>query len=201
MPELAEVAKVVHHLRTRLVGHTLSKVEAKHDDVIFGKVGTSAAEFQEKMKGKKVVGAGQQGKYFWLIMSSPPHPVMHLGMTGWLRIRKLESAYSRPINGTKENDDVWPPKFWKFLVETDSEPKVEAAFEDARRLGRVRLVDCPGEDIRNYSPLKENGPDPMIDKAILTVDWLKAKVRSKRVPIKALLLDQANISGLGNWMG
>jgi formamidopyrimidine-DNA glycosylase len=48
--------------------------------------------------------------------------------------------------------------------------------------------------------LKENGPDPLTDKHIVTEEWLKVKLRSKKVPIKALLLDQAQISGLGNWM-
>jgi ribosomal protein S13 len=55
--------------------------------------------------------------------------------------------------------------------------------------------------MRNTTPLKENGPDPVIDKDILTVDWLAKKLRSKKVPVKALLLDQANISGIGNWVG
>ncbi|EFR03745.1 formamidopyrimidine-DNA glycosylase lyase mutM [Nannizzia gypsea CBS 118893] len=201
MPELAEVARIVNYIKKHLVGHTISKVVANHDDLLFGKVGTSADEFKKHMHGKTVIGAGQQGKYFWMIMSSPPHPVMHFGMTGWLKIRS-ENTYYRS-NGKDENveADVWPPKFWKFLLETDNEPKTEAAFVDARRLGRVRLVDCPGDDIRKYTPLKENGPDPVIDKAIVTEDWLKALVRRKKVPIKALLLDQANISGLGNWMG
>jgi formamidopyrimidine-DNA glycosylase len=45
--------------------------------------------------------------------------------------------------------------------------------------------------------LKENGPDPVIDRDIVTEEWLVEKIRSKKVPVKALLLDQANISGIG----
>jgi len=86
-------------------------------------------------------------------------------------------------------------------LETDSKPKVEAAFSDSRRFGRVRLVDCAAEDIRKTTPLKENGPDPTIDKDILTEEWLEKKMKKKHVPVKALLLDQANISGIGNWVG
>jgi formamidopyrimidine-DNA glycosylase len=130
-------------------------------------------------------------------MSSPPHPVFHFGMTGWFYIRGEPSVHYRP----KEEDEVWPPKFWKFSLETDGDPKVEAAFTDARRFGRVRLVDCAAEDIRKTTPLKENGPDPVIDKDVLTEEWLVEKMRSKHVPVKALLLDQANISGIGNWVG
>ena len=63
------------------------------------------------------------------------------------------------------------------------------------------MVDCAAEDIRKTTPLKENGPDPVIDKDILTEEWLVKKMGSKHVPVKALLLDQANISGIGNWVG
>jgi formamidopyrimidine-DNA glycosylase len=198
MPELSEVARIVHFIRKHLVGKTLSKIQAQHDDIVYGKVGTSAEEFTKAMTGKKIVGAGQQGKYFWITMSSPPHPVMHFGMAGWLKMKDVETYYSRSKTSA---DQGWPPKYWKFILETDEAPKTEAAFVDFRRLSRIRLVDCPGEDIRDYTPLKENGPDPVTDKDIMTVEWLMAKLKSKKVPVKALLLDQANISGIGNWIG
>lgn len=96
--------------------------------------------------------------------------------------------------------DQWPPRFWKFQLTTDSNPPVEVAFTDARRFGRVRLVDCPGADIRKHSPLVENGPDPVNDLDVFTEDYLRTKMRARHVPIKALLLDQAMISGIGNWV-
>ncbi|KAJ5659556.1 hypothetical protein N7507_006007 [Penicillium longicatenatum] len=197
MPEHAEVARIVHFIRKHLVGKTLSKVQAQHDDIVYGKVGTSAEEFQKSIQGKKVVGAGQQGKYFWIAMSSPPHPVMHFGMSGWLKIKDADTYYYR---SDKPADKEWPPKYAKFLLETSDEPKTEAAFVDARRLSRIRLVDCPADEIRQHTPLKENGPDPVADKDIVNESWLMEKLRKKRMPIKALLLDQANLSGIGNWM-
>ncbi|PGH01748.1 formamidopyrimidine-DNA glycosylase [Blastomyces parvus] len=200
MPELAEVARVVYYIRKYLVGNTITKVHVQDDPIVFGKAGTTAAEFQKHMEGKKIVGSGQQGKYFWITMSSPPHPVMHFGMTGWLKFTNVNTHYSRTSAADKE-ESQWPPKFWKFMLQIDDASKSEAAFVDPRRLGRVRLVDCPGADIRKHSPLKENGPDPILDKDIMTSDWLAKKLASKKVPIKALLLDQANISGIGNWMG
>lgn len=86
-------------------------------------------------------------------------------------------------------------------METAEKPKVEAAFTDSRRFARVRLLDCAGEQIRNTTPLKENGPDPVQDLDVFTEAWFVEKMRSKKVPVKALLLDQANISGIGNWVG
>src|ERR1700761_1292513 len=202
MPEIAEVARIVHFIRKLLVGKKLAKVTAQDDPIVYGKVGTSAAEFEKHMAGKTVVDAGQQGKYFWIIMSSPPHPVMHFGMTGWLKFKSEHTYYYQPKEGKK--DEAWPPKFAKFMLETtpeDGEEAVEAAFVDMRRLARIRLVDCPAAEIRQNTPLKENGPDPVIDKDIVTVEWLRKKCNAKKVPIKAMLLDQANISGIGNWVG
>ena len=199
MPEIAEVARIVHYIRKHLVGKTLAKVVAVDDPSVYGKVGTSGAEFQKALIGKSVVDAGQQGKYFWIVMSSPPHPVMHFGMTGWLKIKSEETYYYK--TGQKGEEEVWPPKFWKFHLETKEEPKVEAAFVDARRFGRIRLVNCPADRLRKTTPLVENGPDPVIDKDLVTEEWLIEKCRAKKVPIKALLLDQAIISGIGNWVG
>ncbi|KAL3464713.1 DNA glycosylase/AP lyase [Aspergillus heterothallicus] len=198
MPELSEIYRIVYFIRQHLVGKTLTKVSTQNDDIVYGKVGTTAAEFQTAMEGKKIVGAGQQGKYFWMTMSSPPHPVMHFGMAGWLKIKDADTYYYRT---DKPEDKEWPPKYWKFLLETDGNPKTEAAFVDFRRLARIRLVDCPADEIRKHTPLKENGPDPVADKDLVTEAWLGVKLKSKKVPVKALLLDQANISGIGNWMG
>ena len=47
------------------MGKTLAVVTAPEDTIVFGKVGTSGSEFQKSLTGKKVVDAGQQGKYFW----------------------------------------------------------------------------------------------------------------------------------------
>jgi formamidopyrimidine-DNA glycosylase len=98
----------------------------------------------------------------------------------------------------------WPPKFWKFHLETaasNSASPVGVAFTDSRRFARIRLVDCPGADIRSHSPLVENGPDPVIDRDRFTEAYLREKMRLRHVPVKALLLDQAMISGIGNWVG
>lgn len=149
-------------------------------------------------------------------MSSPPHPVMHFGMTGtrlsstpfgvtclhlpsgWMAIKGSHTYYYK---AKPEDNPEWPPKYWKFNLSTADDEPVEAAFTDSRRFGRIRLVDCDGGEIRNTSPLKENGPDPVVDRDRLTEEWFGELLRRKHVPVKALLLDQANISGVGNWVG
>jgi formamidopyrimidine-DNA glycosylase len=126
--------------------------------------------------------------------------LMHFGMTGWLKFKSEDTYYYKKKVG-EEDEEEWPPRFWKFHLVTKEEPKVEAAFVDSRRFARVRLLDCAAQDIRKISPLKENGPDPVVDKELVTLDWLLKLCRRKKIPIKALLLDQANISGIGNWVG
>ncbi|KAK1970748.1 formamidopyrimidine-DNA glycosylase domain-containing protein [Colletotrichum sublineola] len=201
MPEIAEVARCVHFLRHHLLGKKIVKVSAPDDANIFGKVGTSGPAFEKAVKGRKVVSVGSQGKYFWITFDKPPHAVMHLGMTGWIHIKGDRTAYTNYYKKMKDGEaDVWPPKYWKFQLETDDNPPVAAAFTDPRRFGRVRLVDCPGADIRKHSPLKENGPDPVVDADIFTEAYLAGKMRARHVPVKALLLDQSHISGIGNWV-
>lgn len=127
---------------------------------------------------------------------------MHLGMTGWVKFSSEDTGYYRSKKETQEGEE-WPPKYCKFLLKFEKEQvggeekeEVEVAFVDARRLARIRLVECEAAEIRNHSPLKENGPDPVVDKDTFTVDFLEKLLRKKRVPVKALLLDQANISGM-----
>jgi len=205
MPEIGEVARVVSFLGKHLVGRRIASIQAQDDAIVYGKVGTTAAAFAAALNGKTVLGARQQGKYFWLEMSSPPHPLMHLGMTGWIKFSNEETFYYKAKK--EEMDKIaekgaaeWPPRFWKFVMKLEGEPDCQAAFVDARRLARIRLVDVPAEEMRKTTPLKENGPDPVIDKKPLTLEWLTEKLHKKKVPVKAWMLDQANISGVGNWV-
>ncbi|KAL7817468.1 Formamidopyrimidine-DNA glycosylase N-terminal domain-containing protein [Trichoderma aethiopicum] len=202
MPEIAEVARIVHYLRQRLVGKTIASAAAIDDASVFGKVGTSGKEVEAALKGKKVISAGSQGKYFWITFDKPPHLVMHFGMTGWVHINGERTAYANYYKKMKESDiSQWPPKFWKFHLTTDDKhDPVQVAFTDPRRFGRVRLVDCPGDAIRQHSPLVENGPDPVVDKDVFTETYLRDKMKARHVPVKAFLLDQAMISGIGNWV-
>lgn len=194
----------MHYLRKNLVGRTIRTCEAFEDDIVYGKVGCTAQAFRSSVQGKKVLGADQQGKYFYMTFDKPPHAVMHFGMTGWMKFDNEDTHYykqAKEKDGTEAEE--WPPKYAKFLLKCDAEggkEAVQAAFVDARRLARIRLVECDADNIRNESPLKENGPDPVRDKDIVTVDWLGTLLRKKRVPVKALLLDQGNLSGVGNWV-
>ncbi|KAF3929183.1 hypothetical protein AA313_de0202493 [Arthrobotrys entomopaga] len=159
------------------------------------------------MKGKKIVDAKQQGKYFWIVMDSPPHPLMHFGMTGWITFNQAPEAHYRAEMADDNDDDEssrkkidWPPRFMKFELEMEGDGgDNKVAFTDPRRLGRIRLINVEADKIRKVSPLKENGPDPVVDG--LDEKWFRGVLKKRKVPVKALLLDQAFISGVGNWVG
>ena len=126
-------------------------------------------------------------------MSSPPHPVLHFGMTGWVDIKNDPSSHYRQTTVETE----WPPKFLKFSLAVEEDDN-EFAFVDKRRLGRVRLVDVDAKDIRTTEPIASNGPDPVQEQ--IEESWLFSILSRKRLPVKAFLLDQAILSGIGNWV-
>lgn len=219
MPEIGEVARIVHYLKKHVVSRRIANILTTEDALVYNaKANCTASSFAAALKGKKVLDAKQQGKYFWLEMESPPHPLMHFGMTGWVKLSNESTYYKNDDNsGSEEGSDAsdsektskkrtkgrkeeWPPRFWKFVLQMEGKPECEAAFVDGRRLARIRLVDCPADHMRKTTPLKENGPDPVVDRDVLTVEWLTEKMRKKKVPVKAFLLDQGNISGVGNWV-
>lgn len=143
---------------------------------------------------------GMTGKPDYIRLPKSAHAA-HTSHPGWVHINGERTAYTNYYKKMKESDIAqWPPKYWKFHISTTDKEPVEVAYTDARRFGRVRLVDCPGESIRKHSPLVENGPDPVVDKDIFTEEYLRGKIQSRHVPIKALLLDQTVISGIGNWV-
>ncbi|OQO04882.1 hypothetical protein B0A48_07899 [Cryoendolithus antarcticus] len=205
MPEIGEVARIVNYLCKHLLNRTISSCTAYTDEIVYGKVGCSAEAFQGHTADRLVTNVAQQGKYFYLTFDKPPHAVLHLGMTGWMKFSTDDSRYYKQ-GKDKGLEEEWPPKYVKFLWKVEKEvggegrEEVEVAFVDPRRLARIRLVECEAGEIRKTSPLKENGPDPVVDKEVFTVEFLSKLLRRKRVPVKALLLDQANISGVGNWV-
>lgn len=155
-------------------------------------------------------------------MDSPPHPMMHfgthfpfslfsplillspssvtnvvdpIGMDGWMHFKNDPTPHHR--TGNTQTD--WPPKYLKFSLHLEDD--AEIAFSDYRRLSRIRLIDHEdGNNLRNLSPLKENGPDPVQEPETISLEWFMEKVQRRSIPIKSLLLDQGTIAGVGNWV-
>ncbi|CUS13951.1 unnamed protein product [Tuber aestivum] len=192
MPELVQVARLVGRLRKYLAGKTLRDVTAINDPVVFQD--TTAHEFLHAMEGRKVLDAKSLGKYFWLEMDRPPHPVIHLGPAGWIFFKN--DPFSHYYAREKPEFTVWPPSGEIFHLKTHSS-RDEAMFADPRRLARLRLMDCSSEDIPKQAPLNVLGPDPL--REAITTEWLRKRF-DRHVPARVLLTNQAHIAGLGSWM-
>ena len=122
-----------------------------------------------------------------------------IGMTGWIHFKDDPGSHYRASGKLKPSETVWPPRFHKFILKLQGSTN-ELAFVDARRLARIRLIHHPdGNQLRSLPPLKENGPDPVIEP--VSLEWLQTQLKSRKVPIKAWLLDQKAIAGIGNWVG
>ncbi|ORY96720.1 hypothetical protein BCR43DRAFT_531246 [Syncephalastrum racemosum] len=92
---------------------------------------------------------------------------------------------------------TWPPRFWKAILTMEKEgaEKVTLAFDDSRRLGRIRIVTG---DPLSQPPISKLGFDPLFNHP--DKDTFMALVQKRNMPIKALLLDQSFSAGVGNWV-
>uniref|UniRef100_A0A6N2KFS2 Formamidopyrimidine-DNA glycosylase H2TH DNA-binding domain-containing protein n=1 Tax=Salix viminalis TaxID=40686 RepID=A0A6N2KFS2_SALVM len=118
--------------------------------------------------------------------NSTPHPSLRFS-SGWLVL-----YISRELLSAVNDSDEWPSKYSKFFVQLDD--GLELSFTDKRRFAKVRLLEDPA----SKPPISELGPDALLE--LMTVDELHGSLSKKKIAIKALLLDQSFVSGIGNWI-
>jgi formamidopyrimidine-DNA glycosylase len=191
MPELPEVETVCRVLRKTLVGQRVTSVEVVRDPIVFS--GHSPAAVEKALKGRVVTAVGRRGKFFWLTLEGEGPTVFgHLGMTGWIREVGKEGTRLKGHGDAPFDDETGRPRFLRLLIRTAKGRGV--AFTDARRFGRIWISPSPETDKR----VKRLGPDALDE--LPKVDWLLDKFSRRKVAIKAVLLDQGVISGVGNWI-
>lgn len=174
MPELPEVESFRRIADRVLVGGRIEKVWAAQDRIVIS--GVAPRTLVGKLKGRQVLGTDRRGKYAWLILDRPPHPVFHFGMTG--RFEELQE--NAPRN-----------RYVKLDLTTTGGRLV---YDNRRRLGRIRLVDNPAAE----PPISKLGFDPLLEP--ISSRALGDRLVGRRGPIKALLLNQSFVAGVGNWI-
>jgi len=190
MPELPEVETVCRIMRRVLVGHKIKSVEVVPDSIIFGDA--PAGAIASALEGRKVRNVGRRGKTWWIETDEAPALVGHLGMSGWIRELGAPTVRLKEHGNAPLDDPEGRPRFLKLLIVTDEDKSI--AFTDARRLGRVRLT----ESVVGDKKLKELGPDALDE--LPKGDKFAALFNKRSAPIKALLMDQKILSGIGNWV-
>ncbi len=177
MPELPEVETVVRGLRASLPGRTILDVRLGKTDFIDDPVALG-----ERLPGMRIRDVTRLGKFVSidLVPSGPAsklverfYLVIHLGMTGQLT--------------TRHSGDPVPPHTHVFFALDDGR---ELRYTDIRRFGRILLV--PESRIALFRD--RLGAEPLE----ITLEEFRARFGSRRARVKALLLDQAVLRGVGN---
>jgi formamidopyrimidine-DNA glycosylase len=172
MPELPEVEITRRHLETTMSGRVMRRVEVTHART--ARHNASPAEVVARLQGRKVTEVTRHGKFLRFSLDDGQTMLAHLGMSGrW------------SVDG---DDDV---PHTHFRVEMDN--GVEVRFIDPRTFGFVAVYD---EDEIGDSGLARLGPDAWLDSP--TPETLLERLNGRTACVKALLLDQGPIAGLGN---
>lgn len=174
MPELPEVEAVRRLLERRAAGRSVRRVEVCAPKVLRD---IDPDAFRAALVGARLGEFGRRGKY--LIARAGDHDlVVHLGMTGRVRVEPEGEA---------------PGKHYCLGLSLDDGRAVR--FYDTWRWGEWRLLPA-GRAEAGLPALRGMGPEPL--GSDFTAEYLAERIRKRNTPIKAFLLDQTNIAGLGN---
>jgi formamidopyrimidine-DNA glycosylase len=177
MPELPEAECWGRRVAERACrGKRMESVWVDRDERIVIE-GIAPAALARKLRGRTVEACHRRGKQMWWTLDRGPHPTWHFGMTGAFHVYRKTSER---------------PRFLKIELTLDDGSRF--GFTDARRFGRVRLLDDPTSE----PPLSKMGPDALdeLPSAKTFVELLALR----KTPIKALLLNQSILAGIGNWI-
>jgi formamidopyrimidine-DNA glycosylase len=174
MPELPEVETIRRRLEPVLVGRRLDRVEILDPRLTRPH---DPAEVAAELTGERVAEVGRRGKYVVVRFESGRVLLIHLRMTGSLLHAERERLQSDPHR--------------RAVVRLDNGSDV--VYRDVRRFGTWLLVEP--EDVGPYLA-NRLGAEPL--ERGFTTKGLAAKLANRRAPIKAALLDQQTLAGLGN---
>lgn len=178
MPELPEVETVRSGLTPVMEGHSFTRVQLNRADLRF----PFAPNFAARLQGTTLTRLTRRAKFLQAELSSGERLFMHLGMSGRFTIDANPTAeFAHEQNTNPKHDHV--------IFEMSSGARV--TYNDPRRFGFMELIGA-GEPYR----LDDLGPEPMGNG--FNAPDLRAKLKGKKSKIKAALLDQRNIAGLGN---
>ncbi|MEM8575628.1 MAG: bifunctional DNA-formamidopyrimidine glycosylase/DNA-(apurinic or apyrimidinic site) lyase [Pseudomonadota bacterium] len=189
MPELPEVETVRRGLEPVLVGNAFARVEQRRPDLRF----PLPKRFAERLAGRAITGLERRAKYLLARLDDGHVLVMHLGMTGRFAIEQASGEISAPGDFAHEPlSEFGFPKHEHIVFHLGDGSTVR--YSDVRRFGIMDLVS--EDELEGHALFKGLGIEPLGDG--LTPAWLSSRLKGKTTPIKAALLDQRLIAGLGN---
>ena len=171
MPELPEVETTVAGLRAVLDGETIIRAEPRRADLRW----PMPLDLRQRLTGARVTGLGRRAKYGLIYTDRDDVLIFHLGMSGRWRV-----------------DPVEIEKHDHFVLETASGRVV--ALNDHRRFGSLDIVET--DKLTAFRHFVTMGPEPLSED--FDAAALYAKIKGRAAPIKAMLLNQSIVAGLGN---
>ncbi len=171
MPELPEVETIKNELSPHVVGHCFTGVTLFWEGIVRQ---PSVEEFRSRLVGQRITGISRRGKYLiFSLTSSGEKLVIHLRMTGSLLLKPNSAE---------------PERFIRAILYLNGGKAIH--FRDPRKFGKMWLA----KDENDILP--ELGPEPL--EADFTPQVLDKLLSNRTAPIKALLIDQNRIAGIGN---
>jgi formamidopyrimidine-DNA glycosylase len=189
VPELPEVETVKRGLEPALVGRRFERMDLRRKDLRFPFPDGMA----EMMRGAEVQALERRAKYILVHCSNSKSLILHLGMTGRFTIVKPNGASFEPgafyhEAGVSAELGLHDHVVWHLNDGT------RVIYNDARRFGFMDWVDTHTRD--EHKLLRDIGVEPLGNSFHL--EHLVEKFRNKKAPMKAALLDQHVVAGLGN---
>jgi formamidopyrimidine-DNA glycosylase len=185
MPELPEVETVRRGLQPAMEGSKIVKAEARRKDLRF----PFQKDFIARLEGQTVTGLGRRAKYLMADLTSGDVLLMHLGMSGSFRVIEGEGVktpgqFHHPRNEDRAHDHV------VFHMSSGS----AVIFNDPRRFGYMKII--ARNALEDEPLLKGLGPEPLGNE--FDAAMLARSCAGKKTSLKAVLLDQRVVAGLGN---
>jgi formamidopyrimidine-DNA glycosylase len=193
MPELPEVETVMRGLAAVLEGRVIARAETTRPDLRW----PFPPHLAERLAGRRVEGFRRRGKYMLMRLEGGESLLIHLGMSGRMVARPVGTPPVPRLGPQGAASDARghnaPPEAHEHLI-LETADGTRVGFVDPRRFGSIDLVPTEAEE--SHRLLAGMGPEPLEDG--FTPDALSAALVRRRTPIKAALLDQRVVAGLGN---
>ena len=181
MPELPEVENVRRGLVPVMEGATITRAEVRRKDLRF----PFPDGFQERLTGRRIESLGRRAKYLLADLDGGEVVIMHLGMSGSFRI---ETAVQGDFHHARSRDAAHD----HVVLHLSSGATV--TYNDPRRFGFMLLSGRAA--LADHPLFAHLGVEPTGN--ALSAAYLAERFRDKQAPLKAALLDQSIIAGLGN---
>ncbi|OYR19792.1 bifunctional DNA-formamidopyrimidine glycosylase/DNA-(apurinic or apyrimidinic site) lyase [Brucella thiophenivorans] len=189
MPELPEVETVRRGLEPFMEGSTIERVEQNRPDLRF----PFPERFVERVSGQRIKALGRRAKYLTMHLDKGLTIISHLGMSGSFRI-EADEAEGIPGDFHHERSKIVKHDHVVFHMLREDGSKARIIYNDPRRFGFMLFAESGALDEHPF--LKGLGIEPTGNR--LSGELLGALFEGRKTPLKAALLDQRLIAGLGN---